>query len=496
MSGKLTRSVVNGASWSGVSQILGQGLRFISFAVLARILSPSDFGLLAMVGIVTSIAGNLIDIGFIEVIVQRKEITQRHLTTVFWSIVGAGLLLSLLVIAISPLVSRFFNNSQVGPLLAVSSSIFIIQSTGAVHSALLRRKLLFFRASMADIGDAVGYMAGALTAAHFGLGVWSLVIGNITGCIPGVTIRWILSGWRPSFFFYASSLKDLWKFSLNNIGMRMVGIINGQIDSFIIGKFLLPSVLGFYTLASRIASFPSGGIGAIGNRVALPALAMVQDEPKRLQRGVLKGESFLSIIGVPLFAGIAVVAPELVRVYAGPQWMPSVLPLRILCLAGCVSILNIGIPALFLAKGRPDIDLKLNLIQTGFLIPALLIGVRFDLLGASIGVTTATVAAWLLRQLFVHQVIKLSFREYLLSLLPAFISSLIMAAAVLTLRYVLTRLFDLPDIPLLVLDVVVGTGVYLSVLKLGKNQAFEEITTLLLEMIRPLGKGSIIKSKN
>ena len=438
----------------------------------------------------------MIDIGFIEVIVQRKEITQRHLTTVFWSIIAAGLLLSLLVISISPLVSRFFNNSQVGPLLAVSSSIFIIQSTGAVHSALLRRKLWFFRASLADIGDAVGYMAGALTAAHFGLGVWSLVIGNITGCIPGVTIRWILSGWRPSFFFYASSLKDLWKFSLNNIGMRMVGIINGQIDSFIIGKFLLPSVLGFYTLASRISSFPSGGIGAIGNRVALPALAMVQDEQKRLQRGVLKGESFLSIIGVPLFAGLAIVAPELVRVYAGPQWMPSVLPLRILCLAGCVSILNIGIPALFLAKGRPDIDLKLTLIQTGFLIPALLIGVRFDLLGASIGVTAATVGAWLLRQLFVHQVIKLSFKEYLLSLRPAFISSLIMAAAVLTLRYVLTRLFDLPDIPLLVLEVVVGAGVYLSVLKLGKNQALEEITTLLLEMVRPFSKGSVIKSKN
>jgi O-antigen/teichoic acid export membrane protein len=493
MISNITKSVVSGAAWSGISQAVGQSVKFVSVIILARILSPDDFGLLAMVAIVTSVAGNLIDVGFIEAVVQRRELTEKHLVTVFWVMLITGISLCIIVVAISPLIAHFFNNQQVGPLLAVSSVIFIIQSSGGVHSALLRRRLHFFKASMADIGDAIGYMVGVLPSAYFGLGVWSLVIGNITGCIPGVTLRWILSGWRPSFCFSIQSLKDLWKFGINNLSVRLVYVILDRLDSLVIGRFLLPSILGFYSQALKLAKIPSDTLGTIGNRIGLPALAIVQSENQRLQRGLLKGESFLAIIGIPTFVGIAVTAPELVRVILGSQWTSSILPLRILCISGCIAILNIGIPAVFLAKGRPDINLKLSIIQLVLFVPLLLVGVRYGAEGVAIAVSGVSVISWLIRQKFVHQAINLSFKDYLLSLRPALLASLIMAAAILAIHYALTVILRLPDIALFVMEILCGAGIYIATLKISKAQALNEMIVLLVEMVKPYGRMIAIK---
>jgi PST family polysaccharide transporter len=437
---------------------------------------------------VTSIAGNLIDVGFIEAVVQRKEITQKHLATVFWIILLSGALLCLIVLLISPLVSIFFNNSEVGPLLAASSVIFLIQASGAIPSALLRRRLQFFQASMSDIGDAVGYISGALTAAFFGLGVWSLVIGNITGCIPGVTLRWIMAGWRPSILFSWKSLQDLWKFGINNVGMRIVYIVLDKLDFLIMGKYLLPATLGLYSQALKIVRIPTDSLGAIGNRIALPALSLVQDEQQRLQRGLLKGESVLAFIGIPLFTGMAIVAPELIRVLLGPQWIESTLPLRILCISGCVGILNISVPAVFLARGRPDINLKLAFVQLALLIPCLLAGVRYGAVGVAIAISAVSVFTWLIRQLFVHQVINLSFAAYLHSLKPAATASIVMDAGILLVNYLLTSVIIMQDIPLLVLEIVVGASIYLAVLKISKARVLSEIISLISEMIKPYKK--------
>jgi len=488
MSGKITRSVVNGATWTGFGQVTLQGLRFISVAILARILSPDDFGMVAMVTIVTSVAAHLIDMGFVEVVVQRKEITQKQLSTIYWIILSTGIALCLLVSAISPFIARFFNNEQVGPLLAVSSLIFVIHSSASLHSALLRKKLQFHKSSIADIGDAFGYVAGALPAAFAGLGVWSLVIGNITGYIPGTILRWIFARWHPSFVFSVSSLKDIWKFGAANVSTRMVYTVMDRLDYLIIGKFLSAATLGFYYMSLRIIRMPADSLTFIGNRISLPAFALVQDDTQRLQRGLLKGESFLSLIAIPLFTGLAIVAPELISVFVGAKWLPAVSSLRILCVAGCVSILNIGVPAMFLAKGRPDINLKLSLMQLVILVPALLIGVRFGPASVAIVISSVSLLVWLIRQLFVHRLIKLSFKEYLSSLRPAFFASLIMAAVLLSFRYLIMGMFDVPDIILLISEVLIGIAVYIAVLKLSNSRAVDEMFNLLLEMIKPYGK--------
>jgi O-antigen/teichoic acid export membrane protein len=488
MSGEITKSVVSGATWSGVSQVVGQGLKLVSGIILWRWLLPDDFGLLAMVAIVTVIAGNLIDVGFIEAVVQRKEITPKHLVSVFWLILFAGTALCLIITALSPLIAGFFDSPQLGPLLAVSSTIFIFQSSAAVHSALLRRRMQFFRASMADMGDAVGYIVAALTAAFLGMGVWSLVIGNIGGCVPGVVLRWILVGWRPSFSFSIAAIRDLWKFGINNVGTRLVYITLDKLDFLILGKYLLPEILGFYSQALKIVRIPSESLWTVGNRIGLPALSKVQDQQQRLQRGLLKGESYLSIIGVPIFVGMSIMAPELVMVMQGPQWIPSILPLRILCISGCIAVLNISIPAVFLARGRPDINLKLSVVQLVLLVPLLFLGVRYGAPGVAAVVSGVSVVTFMVRQKYVHEVIDLNFKSYLLSLRPAMLASIIMAAVVLAAHCSLTSLVQLPDLPLLVVEILIGSAVYISALKLGKNRAFSEIIALVAEMLRPYFK--------
>ncbi len=493
MSSELTKSVVNGAAWSSVSQIATQGLRLVCGIILARILAPDDFGLVAMVAVVTVVTGNLIDMGFIEALVQRREITHTHLSTIYWVILATGITLCFVVMDISPLVAHFFNDDRVAPLLAMTSIIFIIQSAGAVQSAILRRKLLFFKITLSDIGDAVGYMAGALPSACCGLGVWSLVIGNITGCVPGVIMRCLFAEWQPSFIFRRASFQELWNFGINNLGMRIVYIVIDKLDILIMGRFLTPAVLGFYSQAWKWSRLPSDSLSAIGNRIGLPALSLVQNDNKRLQRGLLKCDSFLSIIGLPVFAGMAIMAPEIILTILGHKWIETIVPFQILCISGAITILNIGIPAVFLARGQPDINLKLSLFHLGLLVPSLFVGVRFGAEGVAAVVSAVSLASWIIRQRYVHQVIRLGFKEYLFSLKPAFIATLTMSAAVLALRFILLSMFNLPDTVLVITGSVWGCLIYFAALKAGKSRAMNEMISLATEIIKPCLKLRILR---
>lgn len=495
MNNSITKSVASGATWSGISQIILQSLRFAAMTVLARILFPSDFGVLAMVAIVTNIAGQLVDAGFTEALVQRKGLTENHLNTAFWTNLAIGTLLCLIVWALSPILAGFFQNQQVGEILPVSAFMFILTSLSSVHAALLKRQLRFFRSAMADIGEAVAYVGTTVPLALAGFGIWSMVWGSLVNYFALSVLRWILSGWRPSFSFDIRSLKDLWGFGVNIIGSRLVTIVVSQLDSLVIGKFLLAATLGFYSLALKIVNTPANGLWFVASRVSLPAFSLVQDQDDRLRRGVLKGEAFISIIGVPIFAGLAVTAPEVIRVVAGPKWGASVLPLQIICFTGCIKILNIGIPTMFQAKGRPDINLKIAIGDLILLVPALLIGVRFGIAGAASAVAIVTLVMWLVRHLFVHRVIDLSFKKYLFSLGPAFLSSFVMAAAVILFRYALERLYVLPDIALLPSEVLIGALVYFLVLKIIKNQDLKEMLQLTSGMFKSFSKSASVKMR-
>ncbi len=485
MSGELTKTAAHGAAWTGISRILDQGLRFVTIIVLVRLLLPEDFGIVAMVAIVTMMVLRIVDVGFGDAIVQRKETTDSHISTAFWLLLAVGVFFSLVTVAVSPLIADFFKNELVGPVLAVSSTLFILFSLGSIHAALLRKRLLFFRSSIADAGGAIAYLVAAMIAAFAGFGVWSFVIGNIASAIVLVALRWILCGWWPSLTFSLSSLKDLWGFGFRVTGARLADIMGERLDYLIIGRFLTVTTLGFYSVALRAATTISDTMWLIVTKVSLPAFSIVQDEDERLRYGFLKSVTFISIVALPLFVGLAVVAPELVTVFFGQKWIVSIVPLQILCIAAGMSVLSIGIVSIFLAKGKPGINLKLSIAQVALLVPSLLIGVRFGANGVAIGVSAVAVIMWLARLIFVTRLLDLGIKDYLVSLRPATFGSLVMAVSLFAFRQAVVNLFSLPDVILLASSVLLGGVIYFITLKAVRIRALDEMTELALEMVKP-----------
>jgi O-antigen/teichoic acid export membrane protein len=493
MSGDLTRSVVRGAGWTGISQIMQQGFHLLAMIVLARLLLPDDFGIASMAIIFTSIAVAVFDLGLNQAIIQRKEITESHLSTTFWLVLFMGVIFCIVIVFASPWVAKFFNNDAVGPVLAVASISCVICPLGSVHGALLRKKLDFFRFSVAEATAAVVYLATAVSMAFAGFGVWSIVAGGLANDATYVTMRWILYRWHPSFTFSISSLKDLWSFGMNQTGTKLIEIIDQRMDYLIIGRFLSAASLGFYNLGLRVTHMPSQYLRFIITRVAFPAFSTIQDENTRLRRGFLKGVAYISIIGLPLFVGLVIVAPEFVRVIFGQKWELAILPMQILCAAAVFRVLGLAVPSLMLSKGRPDILLKISLTRLVLLVGAFLVGVRYGTVGVAIALSSVEAVIWPIQQILANRIMDLRMKDYMISVYPAVLGCAVMAVILIGFRYTITSMFTLPDIALLVSAVALGIIAYFATLKLTKIESFNEMLGLFQELVKPFFRPAMVK---
>jgi O-antigen/teichoic acid export membrane protein len=493
MSGPLTKSVAHGATWIGISQVFTKGVRFIAMIILARLLLPDDFGVVAMAVIVTAAVQNLFDLGLNQAIIQRKEVTADHLSTSFWIMLALGIIFFIITVFVSPFVGKFFGNDRVGPVLVVSAISFIICPLGCIHGTLLKKRLDFLKLTVADAAGSLAYILVAVIMAFTGFGVWSIVFGGLAYELGYVILRWVLLRWHPSFSFSVSSLKDLWRFGLTVTGTRLLDFLNAQVDSLAIGRFLTAASLGYYNLGLRIVTTPSDNLWGIVTTVSFPAFSMIQGEDKRLRLGFLKSMRFATIIGLPLFIGMAIVGPELIKVVFGQQWIPAILPMQVISITAGFSMLGIGAASLILAKGRPDINLKFSLARLILLVPCLLLGVRLGALGVALGVLALTVVLTPIQQSLAMRFIGLRMKEYLVALWPAIFGSAVMTMVLLALRYLAARLFTLPDIGLLASSVVLGVAVYFTTLKVTRVQTLNEMIELVREMAKPYLRQALVK---
>ncbi len=492
-SSALTRSTVRGVAWSGLSQVLGQGVRLLATIVLARLLMPEDFGLIAMATIIITFLQGTADLGFSSAIIQRKDVSTDHLSTAFWTGLVLGIILCVVAAAISPLLALFFNNELVTPLIAASSLAFVILPLGAVHGALLMKNLQFFKFRLGDIGMAIAYLIVAVTLAFTGFGVWSIILGNLAGCLILVILRWALCSWHPSAKFSFKCLKELWSFGMNITGIRVVQTITERLDYLIMGRFLAATILGFYSMSYRIVDFSANRLWQSVTPVAFSAFSTIQDEDERLRRGFKRSISYVSLISLPLFVGLVVVAPEFVTVIFGQKWALSILPMQILCGMAAFNSISSTVGSILRSKGRPDIEFKISLVRMVLLASGLLIAVRFGTVGVAIAVSAVAAIIWLPRQIFANRLVSLKMREYFSALRPATLGSIVMALAMLAFRYASTHLFILPDIGLLISSILIGAAVYFATLKITKTETLDEMIRLVSVTVRAHIRPTMVK---
>ncbi|MBU0713049.1 MOP flippase family protein [bacterium] len=476
----LKQKAASGIKWSAVSTGAITFFQFITLAVLARILSPSDFGLMGMVMVVIGFANLFADMGISKAIIYRQDSTKSELSSLYWLNIIAGTSVFLIINSIAPLIVSFYHEERLLVLIHYSSLAFLISPFGQQFQILMQKELQFNKLSKIEIGGSFVNSIIAIILAFSGVGVLSLVYGQLFGAVfrSIILLFWGWNHWRPSFHFSKNDLKGYLGFGLYQMGEKSINYFNSNLDYLLIGSLLGAKSLGYYNLASNLVLKPSALINPILTKVAFPIFSKIQNDIEKLKRGYLKVLQILSNINFPIMIGLAITAPNIVPVIFGDKWIPSIVLVQILAFVGLLRSTGNPTGALLLAQGRADLGFKWNV---GIFITqtiGLYIGARS---GSMIGVAVAVLIMQIIYTLFnyiflIRTALGNCLKEYFFSMWPALWISASMGVSVYIVGILLR---SLNTFVLLTIEIVTGIIIYLVINLLYQRNFLNEMKSTL-----------------
>jgi O-antigen/teichoic acid export membrane protein len=373
--------VLDGVFWLTVVKVFGQVISWTITVYVIRILSPEDYGLMAMAGVFLGLLFLFNEMGLSAAIIQRKDISQEDLSNVYWAVLFINLALFTLSVFSAPIVAAFFSEPRVIDIIRVASIVLVIRGLALISNTMLTREMAFKRQSQAElIANACGAVATLYLAVE-GFGVWSLVYGNIIIEIVKSLLFSILYPWKPQFSFSFSKVKGLIQFGSQVAVARFVWYLYSRLDLLIAGKILGKTQLGYYAIAAQFAFIPLDKMGSTIVRVAFPALSTVQDDPALLRRYYLKTINLIAFASFPVCWGIVLVADSAVPLFLSEKWLPAILPLQILSIVTAFRTIHIVNAPLESAVGRPGTTIRNLVTIASVLALSFIIGSSYGLEG-------------------------------------------------------------------------------------------------------------------
>jgi O-antigen/teichoic acid export membrane protein len=476
----LGQRTARGAAWNYAAYGLSKGVVLVTTAVLARLLSPDDFGLVAIATIAITYIAIAQGIGLAGALIQRRADTERSANVVFTINLTLGVFLAAMTVVVAPWIAQFFGEPEATQLLRVLGLTLLIAPLGSTHLARLQRQLAFRRKLVPDVGMAVIKGAVAIPLAFAGFGPWALVIGQLAGVTAGVVLSWWAFPWMPRLIWDRALARSLLAFGIPMMAGDVVNVMTETMDYIVVGRLLGTVALGIYTVAFRIPELLVLSTVAALNRVVFPAFAAVQDDLDMLRRGFLKSVRFVSTLTVPIALGLVVTAEPAVLVVLGDSWLEVVPLVRILALDALVVVVTSTDGDVYKATGNPGLLAKLELLRTVLLLPALYLGAQSGLIGVAVALLTVTTAMTLLRIVVVSRYLDTAVTRVLTQLVPSTAAGLIMCVALIPVLF-FTAEFD--PIVRLAAAMATGAATYGAAAYLLDKEA-------LLDGVRLLGIGS------
>jgi PST family polysaccharide transporter len=369
----------------GVVTVAAQSAKFLlqmlSTMVLARVLSPKDFGLIAMVTAITGFVAVFKDCGLSEATVQRLKITHAQVSNLFWVNLLLSICVTLFIAALAPVISWFYHEPRLTPITLVLSTTFIFSGMVVQHQALLRRQMRFKALASIDVASMLSGAVVGVVMGVSGCNYWSLVGLTFTSTVVNCILVWIKCEWRPSLFERGAGAREMLAFGGNLTGFTVLNYFTRNFDCVLIGRVLGSVSVGIYSKAYGLLSLPIGQINAPISTVMLPALCRLQDNPTEYTRLYLRALGVLSFLTVPLVVFSFAFAHDLVLVLLGRQWLPAVVVFQMLAPAALVSAINIAPGWLCTSLGHPRKQLNYGLISAPLCIAAFIIGLKWGLEG-------------------------------------------------------------------------------------------------------------------
>jgi PST family polysaccharide transporter len=389
---ELKINAVQGVKWSAISQGGRQVSQWITIAVLARILSPSDFGLVGMAMVVIGFMNIFRDMGTSPAIIQRQVLSENLLSSIFWVNLIIGILSMSIVFLGAPLGGLLYHDSQVIPVLQILSISFFISAFSLVHQALLERSLSFNTLAKVEIIASVCGSVVGISLALSGKGVWSLVFQSITTILLTSVLLWIANPWRPKWVLHWQDIKSVYNFSLNLTGFGVFNYFARNADYLLIGRYLGAQDLGYYTLAYKILLFPIQNLSAVISRVAFPAMASIQNDNQRISNAYLRINNAIAMISFPLMLGVMALADPFVTTVFGERWRPMIILIQILAPVGLMQSIISPVGQIYLSKGRADLMFQLGAVTGLLTVLSFIIGLQWDVVGVSVAYAVITFA--------------------------------------------------------------------------------------------------------
>ncbi|MGK7895451.1 MAG: MOP flippase family protein [Xenococcus sp. (in: cyanobacteria)] len=435
----LKQRAAKGLLWSAIQSWAGQVISFSVFFVLARLLQPEDFGLIALAAVFLTFMQIFLDQGFAEAIIQRKELEPEHLDTAFWISFGVSLLLMLLGIGFADVTANLLKEPELAPIVSWFSASFLFSGLSSVQQAILRRELAFKNLAIRNlVSRLIGGTIGIIMA-FLGFGVWSIVCQKLSEGFAGVILLWWVSDWRPGFKVSKRHFQDLFSFGINIVALKFMVFLNRHTDDLLIGYFLGPIVLGYYSVAYRLLVLMTQVLTRTTSQVALPAFSRLQQEPEKMRGAFYKATQLNSLIAFPCFLGMSALAPELVITFFGKQWEPSIPVMRILAFIGILHSVSSFQGNVISAMGKPQWKLGVNCLNTGLNIAGfalvVLIWGKIEFVAAAYvirGYLISPISLWM-----IHKLIGVKTMEYLQKLFTPLLASIIMVGSIFAVKYLL-----------------------------------------------------------
>lgn len=478
----LKQKTFSAVRWTTFSMLSKAALMLLQMAVLARLLTPSDFGLMALVAAVISFAQIFSDMGISNAIIHHQKISQEALSSLYWLNVLSSAVLMFLLMLLSPLVSDWYHEPRMQPVLVFVSASFLIAAIGQQLRVMAEKNLRFQQLAVVELAASLLGFVVSVSVAFYGGGVYALVAGMLTSGVVATVLYWrnLADGWRPMWRLRFDEIRDFLGFGAYVLGFSLTNTVNIQADILIGGRVLGTSNLGAYSLPKELSFRLALIINPIVTRVGLPVMAQAQKDKALLKSIYLKTLLMTASINFPLYLMIAVFAPEIVSVMFGNQWQESVPLLQVMALWGLVRSTGNPVGSLLLAMGRANWMFWWSFGQMLFWVPIFWLGSKFGTQGLAmtslIAVVLSAAPMW---YVLVRPSCGAGFVEYFkLFAVPLLVSVVGAAAgflAVWAIEIILLRL---------AVGLTVGGAIYLILSRWFNRTWFAAISELVLGRVR------------
>lgn len=474
MAESLKNKIVKGVFWSTIDNFSSQGIQFLFSIVLARLLSPSDYGIIAMVVIFFAIAQAFVNSGFLNALIRKKDCNETDFSTCFYFNIIVGIGCYIILFLVSPLIASFYNQPILSAIVKVSGLNILLNSLCIVQQAHLTRNIDFKKQAKITVMSTVLSGLLGITLAYLGYGVWALVWQGVSSAAARMVLLWVIVKWRPKEKFSKESFHDLFGFGSKLLASGLLDTIYTNIYPIVIGKFYTPAQLGNFSRAQQWAALPSSNLTSVFQRVTFPVLSLIQDDMERLQnnyRRLLKTSAFVVF---PLMMLLAGAASPIVRVILTPKWDGCVVYLEIICFSLMwypIHAINLN---LLQVKGRSDLFLKLEIIKKVVITLTLCVTIPLGIIAMCFGMVFTSFVSLFINTYYTGKLINVGFSKQMRDLLPVFATSVISGLA----SYLSTFAFE-ADLLRLLVSLACGSIMFLFLSYIFTKSQIEDVRGIL-----------------